>query len=143
MSSKLKQRVFVVDDENIIASTLELILLNQGFDAHSFSDPLNALNAAKSDPPDLLITDVAMPQMSGIELAFRIRQKRPGCKVLLFSGQISFVDLLAEAQEHGHEFVVVDKPVHPAVLIEKINEVLRGTASPMRLHPPSRLLTVA
>jgi DNA-binding NtrC family response regulator len=120
--------VFVVDDENIIASTLELILMSQGFDVRSFADPLAALNAAQSVSPDLLITDIAMPQMSGIELAFRIRQKRPTCKVLLFSGQISFVDLLAEAQEFRHEFYVVGKPVHPAILIEKISEVLQGSS---------------
>src|ERR1700733_15949145 len=104
MPPELKQRVFVVDDETVIASTLERILMSQGFDVHSFADPLAALNASQSVPPGLLISDVVMPQMSGIELAFRIRQKRPTCKVLLFSRHVSFVDLLAEAQEHGHEF---------------------------------------
>jgi DNA-binding response OmpR family regulator len=143
MSPELKPRVFVVDAETVIASTLELILMSRGFNVHSFADPLAALNAAQSVSPDLLVTDVVMPQMSGIELPFRIRQKRPSCKILLFSGQVSFVDLLAEAQEHGHEFFVVRKPVHPAVLIERINEVLQGTGRLMQPHLPSKSLAVA
>ena len=142
MSPELKQRVFVVDDETVIASTLELILMSQGFDVHSFADPLAALNASQAVSPDLLITDVVMPQMSGIELAFRIRQKRPTCKVLLFSGHVSYVDLLAEAQEQGHEYFVIGKPVHPGVLIEKINEVLQGTGHLMQPHSLSKSLTV-
>jgi len=48
VSPERKHRVFVVDDENVIASTLELILRNQGFDAHSFDDPIAALKAAQS-----------------------------------------------------------------------------------------------
>ena len=77
MSAGLKHRIFVVDDESIIASSLQLILMSQGFDAHSFADPLAALNAARSKSPDLLITDVMMPQMTGIELAVQIRQDCP------------------------------------------------------------------
>ena len=126
MPPALKRRVFVVDDENVIASTLELILLSEGFDARSFADPIAALNAAQSEAPDLLITDVMMPEMTGIELAVRIRQNCPSCKVLLFSSQVSMVNLLAQAEADGHDFVLVDKPVHPAVLIEKIGEVMQG-----------------
>jgi len=126
MSPALKRRVFVVDDENVIASTLELILLSEGFNARSFANPIAALNAAQSEAPDLLITDVMMPEMTGIELAVRIRQNCPSCKVLLFSGQVSIVNLLAQAEADGHDFVLVDKPVHPAVLIEKIGEVMQG-----------------
>jgi DNA-binding response OmpR family regulator len=142
MSSELKHRVFVVDDENVIASTLELILMNQGFDAHSFADPLAALNAARSKSPDLLITDVMMPQMTGIELAVRIRQDCPNCKVMFFSGEISIINLLDEAQGDGHDFIFVDKPVHPAVLIERINEVLDDSGGLVRSAPPSCFLTV-
>ena len=126
MSPALKRRVFVVDDENVIASTLELILLSEGFNARSFANPIAALNAAQSEAPDLLITDVMMPEMTGIELAVRIKQNCPSCKVLLFSGQVSIVNLLAQAEADGHDFVLVDKPVHPAVLIEKIGEVMQG-----------------
>jgi CheY-like chemotaxis protein len=136
MSPEPRHRVFVVDDENVIASTLELILRNQGFDAHSFADPIAALKAAQSQSPDLLITDVIMPQMNGVELAIRIKQDCPGCKVLLFSGQVSIIDLLAEAEAAGHDFVVVHKPAHPAVLIEAINEALQEDGRPAR-HEPS------
>jgi DNA-binding response OmpR family regulator len=126
MPPALKRRVFVVDDENVIASTLELILMSQGFDARSFADPIAALNASQSEAPDLLITDVMMPKMTGIELAVQIRKNCPGCKVLLFSGQVSIVHLLAQAEADGHDFVLVAKPIHPAVLIEKIDEVMQA-----------------
>jgi CheY-like chemotaxis protein len=91
MSPELKHRVFVVDEENTIASTLELTLRNRGFDAHSFDDPIAALKAAQSKPPDLLVTDVLMPQMNGVELAIRIRQDCPSYKVLLFSRASPFL----------------------------------------------------
>jgi DNA-binding response OmpR family regulator len=135
--------VFVVDDEMVIASTLELILMSQGFDARCFADPIAALKAAQSESPDLLLTDVLMPQMTGIELAVRIRQDCPNCKVMLLSGHGSIVDLLAEADSDGHDFVLVDKPVHPAVLIERINEVLQDAGSLAPLAPASDLLMVS
>jgi DNA-binding NtrC family response regulator len=141
MPPALKRRVFIVDDENIIASTLELILLSQGFDAHSYADPLAALMAAQSKSPDLLITDVIMPEMNGIELAVRIRQSCPACKVLLVSGQISIINLLAQAGVEGQDFAFVNKPVHPQVLIEKINEILEE--NPSFMHATTSTLTTA
>jgi DNA-binding response OmpR family regulator len=135
MLPKIKRRVFVVDDENIIASTLELILRNQGFDAHSFTDPLAALDAAQSESPDILIADVVMPEMNGIELATRIRKDSPRCIVLYFSGDFSILDLLAEAKAAGHDFAVLDKPVHPAILIDRINEAFQDAESPPRPDP--------
>jgi CheY-like chemotaxis protein len=125
MSQEPKQRVFVVDGENVISSTFELILMSRGFGAHSFADPLAALQAAQSQSPDLLITDVMMPKMIGIELAVRIRRDYPNCKVMLFSGQVSIINSLAQGRAEGHEFVLVDKPIHPAVLLERISEVLQ------------------
>lgn len=59
-------------------------------------------------------------------LAVRISRDCPNCKVMLLSGHGSIIDLLADAEADGRDFVLVDKPVHPAVLIEKIGEVLHG-----------------
>ena len=116
-------RVFVVDDEAVIADTLGTILRMKGFDAHPFTLPLEALRAAYELPPDLLITDVVMPLLSGIDLAIRVRESCPNCKVLLFSGQAATVDLLAKAGASGHHFDVLAKPVHPADLLKKIETV--------------------
>src|SRR5215469_8064305 len=81
------QIVYIVDDEPVIARTLATILSQAGFAAKGFVDPLLALAAAESLPPDLLITDVVMPEMTGVDLAIRFSDRYPGCKVLLFSGQ--------------------------------------------------------
>jgi DNA-binding NtrC family response regulator len=115
-------RVFVVDDEFVIASTLELILRNQGFDAISFCAPLDALEAACLQSPNLLISDVVMPELSGIELAIRIKEQCPNCKVLLFSGQAATAGMLEDARANGHNFAVLAKPVHPTDLLRKIRE---------------------
>ena len=111
---------FVVDDEDIIASTLELILIAQGFDARSFVDPVDALLASESVTPSLLLTDVLMPGMTGIELAIRVTQRYRDCKVLLFSGQAGTTEMCAIAQLKGHNFPMLTKPVHPHALIDKI-----------------------
>ncbi len=116
-------RVFVVDDEPVIAATLGTILQKSGFEAHAFNLPLEALRAARESPPDLLITDVVMPLLSGIELAIQMRGFCPNCKVLLFSGQAVTVDLLARAGASGHHFDVLAKPIYPADLLKKIEAI--------------------
>src|ERR1700742_2302991 len=120
---------FVVDDEDIIASTLQLILSNQGFYARSFVDPEHALSAvADSAAPDLLLTDVMMPGINGIDLAVQVKQFCPSCKILLFSGQSATLNLLDAAREKGHDFEILAKPVHPRDLLTKIEELFEPSA---------------
>jgi DNA-binding response OmpR family regulator len=118
-----KQRVFVVDDERVIAQTVALILQQSGFNAIAFTNPLHALEAAKSDTPDLLISDVMMPEMSGIDLAIAFRALCPACRILLFSGQSTTSDLLKAAREQGHHFRLLTKPVHPTDLLAAIRSL--------------------
>jgi DNA-binding NtrC family response regulator len=80
-------RIFVVDDEPLIASTLTTILKMNGFSAECFTDPTAALKASVAWMPDLLISDVVMPQLSGIELAILMMNENPQLEVLLISGQ--------------------------------------------------------
>lgn len=116
--------VYVVDDEEVIAQTLTTILRLQGsFNARSFTRPLEALEAARSESPDLLISDVMMPQLSGIDLAIKVREHCPDCKVLLFSGQAATFKLLQEARKDGNDFEILLKPVHPADLLARIRNL--------------------
>ena len=119
--SELKMlRVIVVDDEPVIASSVAMILRISGFVAEFFTNPNDALKSARIDPPDLLVSDVIMPQMSGIELAIAAKEICSECKVLLFSGQAATADLLLAARSRGYEFQLLDKPVHPTDLLAAI-----------------------
>ncbi len=116
--------VLVVDDERIIADTLGAILGSSGYTAMTAYDGLSALEIARVVPPDLLISDVAMPGMDGIELAIALRQSIPDCNVLLFSGQATMVDLLVTARAAGHDFTALTKPVHPTDLLARVSELV-------------------
>ena len=106
--------VFVVDDEPVIAQTLSIILNQAGFRATAFSDPQKAITARPEFLPELLISDVMMPGMTGVELAIQFRQAQPDCKVLLFSGQAATADLLETARAQGYDFELLSKPfTHP------------------------------
>ena len=129
MTVQQEIKVFVVDDESLIATTLTTILNHSGFAAVAFTNPLDALSAADEEAPDLLISDVMMPELSGIELAIRLREKAPGCKVLLFSGQAATADLFASARGRGNDFVLLTKPVHPTDLLSAIRELKEQTLS--------------
>jgi DNA-binding NtrC family response regulator len=122
MSLDRGRSVFVVDDEKIIAQTLAAILKQAGFDAKAFEDAQSAIEAANSSAPELMITDVVMPGMSGIELAILFQTRWPACKVILFSGQASTADMLETARKEGHEFDILAKPIHPADLLVKLGQ---------------------
>jgi CheY-like chemotaxis protein len=123
MPEKSRPVAFVVDDEEVIASTLAAILKVSGFSATAFSDPWEALKTAESRPPSLVISDVIMPGMNGIELAVQLRSKYPNCKILLFSGQAATADLLESARSEGHDFVLLEKPIHPSDLLAAIKKL--------------------
>lgn len=114
---------FVVDDEQVIASTLVMILKKSGFDAVAFTQPLEALRAAEVRCPDVLITDVSMPVLNGIDLAIQFKAIYPRCRVLLFSGAVSTGARIEGAKQEGYEFPILAKPVHPNELLAKLKEL--------------------
>jgi DNA-binding response OmpR family regulator len=118
--------IFVVDDEPVIASSLAAILRMNGFSARFFTCPMEALAAARSESPDLVISDVAMPGISGIDLAIQMRAQYPNCKILLFSGQAATLDLLEGARAQGYDFRLLQKPVHPSEFLFEIGQLSRG-----------------
>ena len=98
-----------------------------GFSAEFFTRPLEALTAAQSDMPDLLISDVAMPGLSGVDLAIQMRAQYPTCKILLFSGQAATADSLEDARAQGHDFDLLQKPVPPTELLFEVGKMVNGT----------------
>ena len=117
-------RVLVVDDERIISDSLAIILSKSGYDARAAYSGEMAIEMARNFCPDMLITDVLMPGISGIEAAIKVRELLPTCKVLLFSGQAATQNLLETASAQGHEFELFAKPVHPRELIAKMQGVM-------------------
>ena len=115
----LPKRIFVVDDEPVIAMSLALILRSNGMTVESFTRSTDALEAARLAPPDLLLSDVLMPVLSGVELARAITELKPECKVLLFSGQAGVMDLYEGGDSKGR-FPMLAKPVHPQEILQAI-----------------------
>ena len=136
-------RIFVVDDEYVISSTLTSIFCLHGFDATGFVEPVQALRAARTQAPDLLLTDIEMPLLSGIDLAIQVQADCPNCQILLFSGQSAAADLLELARSKGHRFEFIPKPVPPGILIRKVREMIVAApiSSPARKDPVHERLT--
>jgi DNA-binding NtrC family response regulator len=116
--------VLIVDDEKVIADTLSIILTRAGFITMTAYDGKTALLIANAITPALLISDVVMPGITGVELAIMLSQSIPNLKVLLFSGQASTVDLLEKARRGGHHFTALTKPVHPTDMLKRVSESL-------------------
>jgi len=115
-----KPKVLVADDERVIADTLAIILNQSGFEATAVYSGEKAVETAESLRPDMLISDVIMTDLNGIDAAIKIREMLPKCKILLFSGQAATADLLDRAQGQGHQFEILAKPVHPQDLLAKL-----------------------
>ena len=121
IQERLGVSIFVVDDEELIAESLTHILRKAGFEVTAFTNPVKALSELRLQPPDLLISDVMMPELSGIALATEARRLFPECKILLFSAAAE--ELLREANGDVG-FRLVAKPLHPDDLLGEIETMM-------------------
>ncbi len=117
-----RPKVLVLDDERLIADSLALILNRSGFDAVAHYDGASALEFIHRECPDILLSDVVMPNINGLQVADKVRAHCPGTRILLISGNAATPNLLEQACFDGVPFEVLPKPIHPAHLLE----ILRG-----------------
>ncbi|MGA2886979.1 MAG: response regulator [Terracidiphilus sp.] len=113
-------RVLVVDDEHLITDTICAILEENGFDATGAYSGSDAISAARKLRPDIVLSDVLMPRMSGVELGIQLRSEFPSIKIFLFSGQAATTAMIHRAEAEGHYFELFPKPIHPDELIKRL-----------------------
>jgi CheY-like chemotaxis protein len=118
-------RVLVADDEKVIADTLSTILSLSGYSTMTAYNGARAVQQALEWHPDLFLSDIAMPEMNGIDAAIRIRTIHPDCRVLLFSGQGAIEDLVQNSEARGYDFEILSKPLHPEMLLRRLKAKLR------------------
>lgn len=125
-------RVLVVDDEPGICEFVDRTLRHAGYETTTAASGPEALSLVESASPfDLLLTDVRMPDMTGDELARRIRQRHPEIKVLYLTG---FCDQLFKEKGslwEGEAFL--DKPSTTVGLLEAVSLLLYGAIAAPRL----------
>lgn len=121
---RTRLRVLVVDDEPLIAQTVTAILNGNGFEAMEATSAEIALQVAARFQPDIVLSDVLMPRMTGVDLGVRLRTELPRTRVLLFSGQAATSELMRKAEEQGYYFELFPKPIHPEELIARLRGLM-------------------
>ena len=125
-----RTRILVVDEESVTADTLAKVLRRNGYATEAAYDGNGALQRALLSPPELVITDVALPGMSGVQLAITIKRVYPDCKILLYSGQASTPELIRSHHCAPYDFTLLSKPVRPRDLLALVEHRL-GTGGPV------------
>ena len=121
----MERNVLVVDDNEVVASTMAMVLRSAGFHAVAAYDTDDALALLKNESFRLLLSDVMMPKMSGIELAIEAKDHSYVSEVLLMSGMARTSDLLESARNRGYAFEMLPKPSHPTDVINKVQTLLK------------------
>jgi CheY-like chemotaxis protein len=125
-----KFRVLIVDDESSVADSLVLVFSAHGYEARAAYSAEQAAEIVSQWEPRLVILDVVLPGMNGIDFAIQLKTSSPACRVLLFSGQQDSAVLLEGALEKGHEFTILAKPVHPKLFLEEAARLASAGLAP-------------
>jgi CheY-like chemotaxis protein len=110
-------RILVVEDEGVVLHTLELILKQHGFSTKGARNGSDAIACVDTFLPDILLCDINLPDIDGIQVSLAVRDILPEVRVVLLSGEISSSELLEDAKRQGHHFEVLAKPTEPRVLL--------------------------
>ncbi|NUP13190.1 MAG: sigma-54-dependent Fis family transcriptional regulator, partial [Polyangiaceae bacterium] len=123
---KAKQTVLVVDDEASARSGLAKLLQHEGFDAKMAVDGASALAVIEDSPPDLVITDLRMPGMDGIELVTKLREQLPALPVIVVTAH-GDMNVAVQAMRAGAvDFIT--KPIDFDVLSLSVERSLARSA---------------
>ncbi len=118
MHGTTKPKVLVIDDEALIADTLTEILSLHGYDAKPLYSGESALEWIENGRPDIVLSDIVMHQVDGVQAAVRIRELHPECRVILFSASALSPENRLKISSLGFEFL--ERPLHPKDLLSHV-----------------------
>ena len=134
-----KERILIVDDEKNIVSSLTGILSDEGYEVSMTGDGLEALEIIQKDPPDLVLLDIWLPGMDGIEVLKTIKTYNPRVEVLIMSGH-GTIDTAVKATKLGAQDFI-EKPFSLDRITESIQNVLQErNSSTAKESKPSHAL---
>jgi len=117
--------VLVVHDQRDVAESVLELLNRNGYAAIAASTGEDAIETALLIPPELVISEVTLPDMSGVEVAKTLKAKLPGTKVLLFADEGAAPELLAAVKKSRHGIGLVEKPIVAADVIAHVSASLK------------------
>jgi DNA-binding response OmpR family regulator len=136
------QRVLVVDDEPAIRDVVARYLRDEGFIVDEAGDGVAALEQAAASPPDLLILDLNLPHLSGVEVFRRLRE-RSDVPVIMLTSRVNEVDRVVGLELGADDYV--GKPFSPREVVARVKTVLRrykhapAAASRAAGEPPQKI----
>jgi CheY-like chemotaxis protein len=118
-------RILVIDDDDLVRNTLVRMLERAGFDVAAAKNGREGLARFHSEPPDLIVTDVIMPELDGIETIMALRQESPGIPIIAVSGggKTHAMQFLDVAHKLGAD-IILPKPFRQADLVSAIARLL-------------------
>lgn len=118
--------ILVVEDEQSIASLVTLYLTNEGFRVSQIADGAQVLDAVERVKPDLVILDVMLPGMDGVEICRRLRAAGDGLPIVMLTARDAEVDRILGLELGADDYIT--KPFSPRELVARVKAVLRRTA---------------
>src|SRR5688500_17668030 len=131
----MRARVLVVDDDPALAEMLGIVLRSEGFQPSFVADGERALAAFRENRPDIVLLDLMLPGMSGIDVARAIRGES-GVPIVMLTAKSDTVDVVLGLESGADDYVV--KPFKPKELVARMRARLRGSQDDM----PERLTIV-
>ncbi|BCI54510.1 DNA-binding response regulator [Mycolicibacterium litorale] len=118
-------RVLVVDDEPVLAELVSMALRYEGWDISTAGDGATAIALARENPPDVVVLDVMLPDMSGLDVLAKLREQIPGLPLLLLTAKDSVEDRIAGLTAGGDDYVT--KPFSLEEVVLRLRALLRRT----------------
>ena len=118
----MAKQILVVDDEERIRQSLNGVLKDEGYDVEEAKDGVQALKQIESDPPDVVLLDIWMPGMDGIETLERIKTQTPNLPVIMISGHAN-IELAVKATKLG-AYDFIEKPLSLEKVLLAVNHAL-------------------
>ena len=120
--------MLVVDDDPIVGDVVRRYLEQDGCRVRLVGNGADALNAADAEPPDLVVLDLMMPGMDGLEVCRRLRRRMPALPVVMLTALGEEADRVLGLEVGADDYVT--KPFSPRELVLRIRSVLRRAAGP-------------
>lgn len=118
-------KILIIDDDPSILTMLKRMLEKAGYEVDIASNGSEGLKKIEFSPPDLLVTDIVMPEKEGLELIFYLRRKNPGLKIVAISGggRFNYEGYLTSAKHLGAD-LSFQKPLVHKEFVQAISDLI-------------------